>query len=265
MKTELADNKSNVQSIDRTFNIIETLSAHPRGLHLTDLANELNLHISTVHRLLNCLAVHGYVQKDPGSGKYRLTMRLFEIGSRVVCGTNILSVAKPYLEHLADLTGEAIHLVVRDGDEVVYLYKEESSNSVIRMGSSVGLRNPLYCTGVGKAILAGLSDDEVESIWQRTHFTKFTNKTITDYEQMKRELAAVRRRHFAIDDEEHERGVKCIAAAIMDFSNSPVAALSISAPASRLSDEDIARIAPYILTASHEISTLLGNNTTPGG
>lgn len=129
---------SPVQSIDRLFDIVEALSNAPRGMALSDLSAAVGLHTSTTHRLLAALVARGYVQKDIESGKYRLTMRLFEVGSRAVGGMNIVSLARPYLEHLAATTHEAIHLVVRDGDEVVYLYKENMGDSTVRMASFGG-------------------------------------------------------------------------------------------------------------------------------
>ena len=153
--------RSPVQSIDRLIDIIEALSGTPRGLALNELSASVGLHASTTHRLLAALAARGYVNKDIESGKYRLTMRLFEVGSRVVGGMNLVSLARPYLEHLAAITNEAIHLVVRDGDEVVYLYKEDLGDSSMRMASFVGLRTPMYCTAVGKSILSRLPESEV--------------------------------------------------------------------------------------------------------
>lgn len=182
-----------MQSIDRLFDIVEALSNAPRGMALSDLSAAVGLHTSTTHRLLAALVARGYVQKDIESGKYRLTMRLFEVGSRAVGGMNIVSLARPYLEHLAATTHEAIHLVVRDGDEVVYLYKENMGDSTVRMASFVGLRNPMYCTAVGKSILSCLPEAEVTAIWQRTVITRFTPHTIVDYAVLIAELVKARR------------------------------------------------------------------------
>lgn len=139
-----------MQSIDRLFDIVEALSNAPRGMALSDLSAAVGLHTSTTHRLLAALVARGYVQKDIESGKYRLTMRLFEVGSRAVGGMNIVSLARPYLEHLAATTHEAIHLVVRDGDEVVYLYKENMGDSTVRMASFVGASQPDVLHGGGQ-------------------------------------------------------------------------------------------------------------------
>lgn len=215
--TSMEKGHSPVQSIDRLFDIVEALSNAPRGMALRDLSAAVGLHTSTTHRLLAALVARGYVQKDIESGKYRLTMRLFEVGSRAVGGMNIVSLARPYLEHLAATTHEAIHLVVRDGDEVVYLYKENMGDSTVRMASFVGLRNPMYCTAVGKSILSCLPEAEVAAIWQRTVITRFTPHTIVDYADLIAELVKARQNGWAADREEHELGVSCIAAPLLDF------------------------------------------------
>ena len=134
---------------------------------------------------------------------------------------NIVSLARPYLEHLAATTHEAIHLVVRDGDEVVYLYKENMGDSTVRMASFVGLRNPMYCTAVGKSILSCLPEAEVAAIWQRTVITRFTPHTIVDYADLIAELVKARQNGWAADREEHELGVSCIAAPLLDFHGAP--------------------------------------------
>ena len=182
------ENKS-VQSADRLIDIIEARSNHPRGIALAALSLEVDLHKSTIHRFLATLLSKGYVVKDGETTRYRLTMRMFEIGSRVLGGANILSIARPILENLAGETDEAVHMVVRDGNEIVYIYKEESSNSMIRMSSKVGLRSPMYCTGLGKAIMAMLPENETQNIWNQTEIIQHTEKTITNYQRMQLEMA----------------------------------------------------------------------------
>lgn len=247
-----------VQSIDRVFDIIEAMSACSHGITLTELAGKVNLHVSTVHRLLSSLVLRGYVQKDIETGRYRLTMRLFEVGSRVVGGMNVVSLARPYLEHLADFTGETIHLVARYGDEVVYLYKEDNSSSVVRAASFVGLHNPMYCTGVGKSIMAYLTEEEVRAIWGRTVVTAFTPHTITRYADLLRELAQVRAQGYAVDNEEHEPGVVCVAAPFFDYSGAPSGAISVSAPAVRTPSERREVFARQVIMSANGITGLLG-------
>ena len=219
-----------------------------------EICTETQLPKGTVSRMLSALISLGYAFQDQDNRKYGLTMRLFEVGSKVVGGTNILSIARPYLEHLSSISKEAVHLVSRINDEVVYLYKEEASSTIARMSSCVGLRNPMYCTGVGKSILAFLPDEEVRAFWERCNPVQFTPKTITTFERLKREITDIRKFGYAIDDEEHEVGVCCIAAPILDFNSIPVAAISLSAPTEHLNRDTIRQYAPLLLETAKNIS-----------
>ena len=175
----MKDNNGSVQPIDRVLDIFETLSAAPQGLTLSDLAAATSLHVSTAHRLLASLANRGYVRKDAENGKYRLTLRIYEISRRVSTVLNLFSASKPLLEKLSNDVKEIVHLVERDGNEVVYLHKFEPLFRPISITSSVGLHNPMYCTGVGKSIMAYLPEKEVRAIWDGTQVIPFTPKTIT--------------------------------------------------------------------------------------
>ena len=197
--------KSGVQSVERIFQLIESLAAHPAGAGLQRLAQDTDLAKSTVHRLLASLVSLGYAAQDE-NGRYRLTLKMFELSSGIVNSMDIMDVAKVHLERLAQRTGEAVHLVIRDGQDIVYIYKTESGP--MRMSSRVGLRSPLYCTGVGKAILATLPADEVTNIWQHTTPQKLTTHTIVKFDALQAQLAEVRTNGYAIDDEENEWGVR---------------------------------------------------------
>ena len=254
----MKDNTGSVQSIDRAFDILEELSSVPQGLALSDLAAATSLHASTAHRILASLASRGYVRKDPESGKYRLTLRLYEISRRVSSVLDLLSASRPLLEKLSNSVEEIVHLVERDGDQVVYLHKFEPYLRPINITSSVGLHNPMYCTGVGKSIMALLPEEEARKIWDNTPIVKFTPKTITTWEAMQENLAQTRQRGFAVDDEEHDMGVRCIAAAIRNWSGEPVSAISISGTAARMTDEAMVRFTPRLLETAADISQLMG-------
>lgn len=247
-----------VQSIDRVLDIIEILASAPCGMLLTDIAALSGLHNSTVHRLLTSLIDRGYARKDRTSGKYCLTMRLFEVGCKVSGAMDILSLARPWLDELADLSQEAVHLVKRDGTDVVYLYKALPVQLLVRMASYVGGRNPLYCTGVGKAILAYLPEHEVDEIWEISDVHPITDKTIVDLDTLKEQLALTRERGYAIDNEENEKGVFCIAAPVFNWMGEPISAVSISAPLVRMTETAQKRILPKLLQATKEISSQLG-------
>lgn len=247
--------KSGVQSVERIFQLIESLAAHPAGAGLQRLAQDTDLAKSTVHRLLASLVSLGYAAQDE-NGRYRLTLKMFELSSGIVNSMDIMDVAKVHLERLAQRTGEAVHLVIRDGQDIVYIYKTESGP--MRMSSRVGLRSPLYCTGVGKAILATLPADEVTNIWQHITPQKLTTHTIVEFDALQAQLAEVRTNGYAIDDEENELGVRCVAVAIPGVGGRADSAFSISGLAPYMTPERIRRIATLALDARTDIMADLG-------
>ena len=247
--------KSGVQSVERIFQLIESLAAHPAGAGLQRLAQDTGLAKSTVHRLLASLVSLGYAAQDE-NGRYRLTLKMFELSSGIVNSMDIMDVAKVHLERLAQRTGEAVHLVIRDGQDIVYIYKTESGP--MRMSSRVGLRSPLYCTGVGKAILATLPADEVAQIWQHTTPQKLTAHTIVEFDALQAQLTEVRTNGYAIDDEENELGVRCVAVAIPGVGGRADSAFSISGLAPYMTPERIRRIATLAQDARTDIMADLG-------
>ena len=212
--------------------------------------------------MLGTLAERGYIRKDSNSGKYRLTLRLFEVSKRVSTVLDLLPVSEPMLTDLANFYREAVHLVERDDNQVVYLYKFEPFQHIVNMGTYVGSSNPMYCTGVGKAILAQLPRKEVEQIWSSEQIEAFTPNTVTTLEQLSQDLEGVRKRGFAYDNEEHEAGIRCIAAPIFDWQDQPVGAVSISAPSVRMTADVVEHLVPRLLSCSNEIGQLRGRKPT---
>ena len=198
----------------------------------------------------------GYAAQDGETGKYRLTLKMFEISSGIVNSMDVMSVAKVHLERLAQRTGEAVHLVIRDAQDIVYIYKTESGP--MRMSSRVGLRSPLYCTGVGKAILATLTEEEVEDVWRHSSPQKLTVRTVTDLPALCAQLNEVRACGYAIDDEENELGIRCVALAIPGPGGKADSAFSISGLAPYMTPERIRRIAALALETRADILRDLG-------
>ena len=252
------ENQPAVQSLERAFRLIELLSHNPDGMPLMELSCTSGLHKSTVHRLLASLSQLGYVKKDESSGRYRLTLKLFELSGRVVDSIDVLGLAKAPLEQLRNATQEAVHLVIREGIEIVYIHKVESRSGSIRMFSRLGMRRPLYCTAVGKSILATMPDDEVTQIWNRSDIHAYTEHTITDLSRLFRELDQIRQCGYAFDNEGNELGVRCIGAAVRDYTGRGKAAISVSAPLARMTDERVRLLVPQLLAAAQQISTDLG-------
>lgn len=246
-----------VQSVDRTLSILELLSKNEQGLYIKDISLELELHKSTVHRLLGTLIYKGYVKQNESSSKYYVTMKLFQLGSRKVENIDLIEIARPYLNKIAQISGEVVHLVIRDGKYIVYVDKVEG-NQTIRMHSKIGRRSYMYCTGVGKAIMSTLQQKEVKKIWGESTIKKYTKYTIENLSDMEEELRHIKNVGYAIDNEENELGVRCCAVPIIDYKQVSSAALSVSGPTSRMSDEKIKEFSEKLITYAGEISKQLG-------
>lgn len=247
-----------VQSLDRAFTLLELLCHAQAGMPLSALSAQTGLNKSTVHRLLASMAKRGYVQQDEASGRYHAGMRLCELSGCILENIDMATRARAPMTALQCETRETVHLVMRDGMDIVYIQKIEGGDGAIRMFSRIGMRRPMYCTGVGKAILATLSEDEARAAWRESHASALTPHTIVDEDAFLRELAQVRRKRCALDNEENELGVRCIAAAIPDYHGLASYALSISAPLARMSDERIASLRAPLLATCKEIAGFLG-------
>ncbi len=251
------EKQSGVQSLERTFSLVELLSHHPGGLHLMEIAAASGLHRSTAHRLLGALADMGYVRQDARS-KYALTLKLYEVAGRVVEHTDVMEIAKKHLAALRDSVQEAVHLGIPDGADIVYIHKEDSNASAIRMFSRIGMRRPMYCTALGKSILATLPDDEVAAIWDQSNVKPYTPHTLVTLSALHQELGIIRQNGYAIDNEENELGIRCVAAAIRDYTGRCQGAVSVSAPLGRMPEERVQELAAALLQTAAVISAEAG-------
>ncbi|KJS20755.1 MAG: IclR family transcriptional regulator [Clostridiaceae bacterium BRH_c20a] len=249
--------KSNfIQSVDRALQILEAFSRKNKELGVTEIANNVDLHKSTVFGLLATLEQRGYLEQNRENGKYRLGLKLFELGNLVEEGMDLRGIAAPIISQLVDSYGETVHLVVCDHDEVIYIDKKEST-SAIRILSQVGTRLPMYCTGVGKCLLAFLPEDTLKSVINKG-LIPFTPNTITEEDKLRSEVQKIREQGFAFDLEEIETGLKCVAAPIKNHKGQVVAAISLSGPSMRM---EIKRMKELILPVKYsalEISRKLG-------
>ncbi|AGK99553.1 transcriptional regulator [Clostridium pasteurianum BC1] len=246
-----------VQSVERTLSILEVLSDYENGLGITEISEKVNLHKSTVHRLLNTLMIKDYVEQDEDTNRYKLTLKLFELGSKKVEKMNIVTVARPLLQELMEKTNEVIHLVVREGTEIVYIAKVESQNP-IRMYSRIGKRSPVYCTAVGKAMLSYMTDDEVNFIWENSNIEKLTENTVVDFDKFKGNLGIIEKQGYAIDEQENEIGIRCIASPILDYRGQVCGAISISGSIISFKEEKIKEFSKLITGYANKISQELG-------
>ena len=223
-----------VQSVERVFNILEIMAGEGAPITVTELAEKVHLKISTVHRLLSTLLHRGYVEQEEDN-KYRLGLKLMEIGNSVLYYSDIRTVARPFLEELVDRCNETVNLAILDDTDVVYIDQVESKNLIIvKMLAQVGNRGPVHCTSSGKALVAFLPEEKVEETIARLDLAKYTNETITDLENLRKELKRVRADGYAVDWGEREEHVRCIAAPIFNHEGRAIASISISGPSTRI-------------------------------
>lgn len=248
-----------VQSITRMFDVLEALALADEELTLTRLQAQLNLPAPTLHRLLQALVERGYVEQNGDSRRYGPGLKILEIAESAKRNSrfDLCRVVRPFLQRLTDESGESSNLVIRHNTEVIYVEQVSSPRSV-RMFTEVGHRAPLYCTGAGKAILSCLSSDQLDAYVETVQLERLTPQTLGSADELVRELAAVRRQGFAIDNEEFETGVRCVAAPIVDSAGRCVAAISVSGPTTRMSCERAGELGPQVRHVSALCSTQLG-------
>jgi DNA-binding IclR family transcriptional regulator len=228
------------------------LLAERGGLKVSEVAALLGIHRSASHRFLATLKELGYVVQD-GSSRYRLSFRLFEMGMAMVNALGIRQIARPFMEELARISKETVNLGHWDGREIVYIDKIKS-REVLLTDLAIGTRVPAYCSAMGKAILAFRSEDEQSDFFRAGGFQPLTVRTRTDPRELMRELAQVRERGFAVDDEEMLMGIRCIAAPVLGYNEYPEYALSVSGPAARLSDEAMVHLSEEVKRVCRNLS-----------
>lgn len=253
---KITESKNPIQVADKLFLVLETLASEG-ALGLQDLSSRLALNKSTAHRILNSLIYMGYVKQDPSTSKYRLSFKIWEVANHLLTKIDVVEILRPHMKDLVSKIEETVHFVQIDGTHAVYLDKVESYSNTIRMASNVGKSLPLYSSGVGKALLAYMSDDEIKEIWDATEIETYTEHTITDFTAFMKEIESVRTLGYALDNEENEKGVRCIAVALTTNQGTPQYAFSVSAPIDRMSDERILALADDVLAAKEQMLAIL--------
>ena len=248
---------SNVQSLERALTLLNVLSEYPDGIQITRLSEQVGLSKSTTHRLLSTLLHMNYVVKDEETEKYKLGFQLIYLSRNILNSIDVIQIAKPFLEKLSQDVNETIHLCIDDKGEVMYIDKIES-NQTIRMFSRIGSRAPMYCTGVGKVLLSGMTEEAYQKTVSGMDFIARTPKTITSLEALAQEVATVKKQGYALDNIENEEGIRCIAAPIYDYQGKIIASFSISGPSNRITmervqDELVRKIRETALNISRQL------------
>lgn len=256
---ELSSTARNASSsVRRALSILFFLAenANERGWALSELADALEMNKSTLLRLLAPLRDFDLIYQDRETIRYRLGPGTLRLAQGFEAGTQLQKLAAPYLQALMEQSGETVHLVIYDNGEVIYIDKYETP-STVRMYSRVGGRMPAHCTGVGKAFLAHLPESELAKVIARG-LTPRTPNTITNADELRRDLEAIRQRGYSIDDIENEPEVRCVGAPVFDHTGSVVAAISIAGPASRVTEARLSELGRRVKETAEQISGLLG-------
>ncbi len=245
-----------VQSVDKALLILKLLADKGREMKLTEISDELDINKSTLHGIISTLKYHGYVDQDGKTQKYRLGLYLIELGEISARSLDIINITSPIIEQVSQKLHETVHIASLDNFEVVYVNKRESNQSM-RIFTSIGSRNPAYCTGVGKAILAFMDENKINELIPEK-LEKLTPNTITDRQEFLRSLKKVKENGYAFDKEEFSVGLTCVAFPIFDSNGDPKYAISVSGPTVRMTEEKISEAISMLKNASIEISRSIG-------
>jgi DNA-binding IclR family transcriptional regulator len=263
MELKTAQTKPNnlVQTIERVSLILEMVGQNPHGMSIRDLSSGLNLPKGTIHRLLSSLSYFGYIRQDPETKVYFLGLKLMDLNAQLSNQLDFRKVAEPILRDLVEKTKQTAHLVVLDRDEVVYVEKIETQHPAggLKMASRVGSRNPIHSSAVGKVLLSYFSEEAWEGFLQRKGLPRRTANTITDPHSFRDHLKTVRSQGYAIDEEENEKGIRCVGAPIFDGKGRPVAAISVSGSVFQVTRKLVHDVLKgEVMAAAAEISRRLG-------
>jgi len=246
-----------IHVIDRAAQILDCFGFDHQELSVSEIGVKTSLHRSTAHRILMALEYNDLIQQNPENGKYRLGIKLFRLGHQAVSHLNLREICRPFLTRVMNETKETVHLAVLDEDQVLYLDKVEGPHA-LRMPSRVGRRIPTYCTSLGKAMLSCLDDQEVKNTLRVQVLRPYTANTVKTLSQLLTDLRVVRKRGYAVDNEEIELGLRCVGAPIKDYTGAMVGAISVAAPSARLSNQKISAVGRLVTGTAEEISEKLG-------
>ncbi|MBP2656687.1 MAG: iclR [Firmicutes bacterium] len=222
-----------LQSVDNALRILELFSQNVQELGVYDISRALDLGRSTVHRLLTTLENRGFVEQNPDNAKYKLGIKIVNIGGTMLSRLNIIKECHPFLAAISRETGESGHLSLYSRGTITFVDKVQGNNPA-SMTSVIGMKRPAYVTGTGKSLLAFLPEAELERYLQTVQFEKYTPATITDSNELRQCLETIRKQGYGEDQQESEEGLVCFAAPVRDRTGRPVAAISVSGAASRM-------------------------------
>lgn len=248
--------------LEKGLDLLMALGKYADGVGVSELARDVGLPISTVHRLLGTMVERRFASFDPSKRLYYLGLKVFELSHKVSLVHGLSEVALPAMRRLVEATGEPSLLSVLQGDNLVYVERVEGRRG-IQIRGSIGERGPLHATSMGKILLAFLPEVEQEEIMNHLNLERLTPTTITDLSQLREEVREVRERGYAIADEEREEGIRAIAMPVLNSRDNAAAAICIAAPAYRVSLKDLESFLPRLQEATQEIGLKLPRKAVP--
>jgi len=251
------------QSLTRALTLLQRLSEAPTGMQLTELSYQLGMPVATVHRLLATFEELDFVEQDSEQGLWYVGLNAFTVGNAFLNRRDFVAIARPHMNSLVDQCGETVNLGVIDDGEAVFISQVES-REVMRMIVRLGSRSPIHASGVGKALLAGMPENRIAQILERRGLPRYTERTLDNPAALYAELEQTRRRGYALDDEEHAVGLRCVAAAIFDENAQALAAISLSGPKARVVDDRLGELGQAIRRTAEEITAALGGRKPAG-
>lgn len=249
-----------IQSVQHALQLFEVFRTNYNKdeFGVTELSKTLGLHKNNVFRLLATLSSCGYIEQNPVTENYRLGIGIFNLGQKFISKLGFLRLARPFMEKIVSETGESCYIGILRENNVIYLDIVEAGHPV-RIVSRVGKDVPAYCTAIGKVQLAYSGEDELNKMYAGARLKKYTDYTITSLPELKKHLKEVSSNDYAIDNQEFEKDVRCIGVPVKDYLGTPVAAISVSGPCYRMTDDRLMGvILPAVKKYSREISKRLG-------
>lgn len=247
-----------IASIEKALNILELISQNDKGLTTTEISNITGQGVSATFHLLNTLRLSGFIRQEQKSKRFFIGYKFLRIAEAAKNQFSLSNISEDSLSRLTAQCNETSNLVILEGSNIEYIYQCECTQ-LLKMFTQIGAKVPYSCTGGGKAIAAFLPENELAELLEKTELIPYTKNSCSSLSQLKKNIEEIRKRGFALDNEEREPGVTCIASPIFNESNYPVAAVSISGPTSRIKEKGIDLLADAVKNTAREISEKLSD------
>jgi len=251
------DSSGQVQSLCRALSILNVIAEDDGGLTMTNISQSTGLPLSTTHRLLTTLQHERYVRYDPALSLWKMGVQAFVIGNAFVRSRDIIMMSRPFMATLMEKSGETTNLAVADHGECIYLAQIEC-RQMMRVQAKPGSRVPIHSSAVGKALLAAMPEEKTKKFIQMREFERATDKTVIDQRALCKEIKSTRALGYGRDDEEHCVGLRCVASAVFDEFGEPIAAISLSGPRARITDERFPELGAMVAETAAQITTAMG-------